>query len=493
MTKYLINLVCIIGVAGAAHAGAVANLEIAADGSAYLVFASTGIGEMTGYSIEDAANTPTGTPTITFIRPAAPEAGTGQYATGWASLDDQGPVAGENAGDPSYDWFFTSVATADHFIGEGNVDGYMARDVGTPIYIGKIFDPATIPGGGAMLTAADFGPGGRLAELEFSVTDTDHDVVIGRTQAGVDIEQLITFREPTVLTHGITPIAGAPYQETGDIGAVGTDFDATFVGAGKVAVIDLKVDPLGPGGTTVGNVTTTVFDPADGHITVDGNVLPILYGDLVEETTAGPGSALASGTLRVKAFDAASGMNVMVNATLAEVGIDTDAPGEGRYGTLGSDLVIALPGDYDVDGDSDDTDIDAISAAVIAGSPDIRYDEDNDGAIDVADRLLMITTLVERAGGGNGTIEGDADLNGAVTLADFSALSFNYGGAGGWADGDFDGNGQITLADFSILSFNYGSSVAPAPPAAPQAIPEPATLALLAVGGLAVIRRRRRA
>ncbi|MDP7289390.1 MAG: hypothetical protein QGH94_15505, partial [Phycisphaerae bacterium] len=66
MTKYLINLVCIIGVAGAAHAGAVANLEITADGHAYLVFDAAGNGQLTGYTIEDTAVVPT----ISFERPA---------------------------------------------------------------------------------------------------------------------------------------------------------------------------------------------------------------------------------------------------------------------------------------------------------------------------------------------------------------------------------------------------------------------------------------
>ena len=100
MTKYLINLVCIIGVAGAAHAGAVANLEITADGHAYLVFDAAGNGNLTGYTVQDAS---VATP-VTFERGGSVLDGTGQYADAWSSLDSQCAFSGETAG--LHDWFF---------------------------------------------------------------------------------------------------------------------------------------------------------------------------------------------------------------------------------------------------------------------------------------------------------------------------------------------------------------------------------------------------
>ncbi|MDP6634042.1 MAG: PEP-CTERM sorting domain-containing protein [Phycisphaerae bacterium] len=62
--------------------------------------------------------------------------------------------------------------------------------------------------------------------------------------------------------------------------------------------------------------------------------------------------------------------------------------------------------------------------------------------------------------------------------------------------GDIDDDGDVDLDDFSLLRQGFGFGVpappASAPPAAGAAIPEPATLCLLAFGGLAALRRRRK-
>jgi len=84
---------------------------------------------------------------------------------------------------------------------------------------------------------------------------------------------------------------------------------------------------------------------------------------------------------------------------------------------------------------------------------------------------------------------GDANGDGYVDDDDLSLLLSNWTGAGGsggtWATGDFDQDGGVSDDDLSLLLGNW---TGPPPPGA--AVPEPGTLALLTVGGVALIRRR---
>lgn len=476
MTKYLLNLVCIVGMAGAAHAGAVANLEITADGHAYLVFADGGIGEMTGYEILDGA----GTPTLTFAR-VAPEDGTGQYATGWAPLMSQGIPTGVVSGTlPTPDnWFVEGDSVINAFIGEVVIEGQLAAAPGTPVYIGRILNTDLM---GGNLATVDF-TSGRLANLQFNVADSDEAIDVGA----------VSLRTAAALQNGNDSIAGATWKETGVVGAAGTDFDAVYVenpdGTGTVAVLDLKV----VSSATVADTTTSQLA---GTVMVDGNIQTVTYADLVETVIAGD---ITASVLRVKTIGA-DGV-ISINSTPTQTGSDS----LGHFGTLASNMVVSLvEGDFGgaplntPNGTSDAADIDQMFAAITAVSTDILFDVNADGAVDAADKDVLVLSLVgtpTSAINANGTQYGDSNLDGAVGGADFSILAFNYGAAGGWAVGDYNGDAQVGGADFSILAFNYGWAQTPIGPAplAGAAAPEPATMAILAIGGLAVIRRRRRA
>ena len=90
------------------------------------------------------------------------------------------------------------------------------------------------------------------------------------------------------------------------------------------------------------------------------------------------------------------------------------------------------------------------------------------------------------------TYNGDANGDGVVGIADLVALADNYGANDpntvGWMQGDFNTDFQVGIADLVALADNYGKKTSDLLPAF---VPEPATLLLIAVGAVALRRRRR--
>jgi autotransporter-associated beta strand protein len=109
------------------------------------------------------------------------------------------------------------------------------------------------------------------------------------------------------------------------------------------------------------------------------------------------------------------------------------------------------------------------------------------------------------------TYYGDADLNGAVTLDDFTLFLNGYQNAGtDWMRGDFDYSGLVTLDDFTLFLDGYQNQGAPlsqiesliddapmspaeraAMLAAVAAVPEPTGVAALAIAAAAAMSTRR--
>jgi hypothetical protein len=89
---------------------------------------------------------------------------------------------------------------------------------------------------------------------------------------------------------------------------------------------------------------------------------------------------------------------------------------------------------------------------------------------------------------------GDADLDGDVDINDLSILAGNYGAAGDldWVHGDFDHDAVVTLIDLTLLATHYEGGQAQAFADFQSMIPEPSTIAILAITGIFGQRRNHR-
>jgi len=138
--------------------------------------------------------------------------------------------------------------------------------------------------------------------------------------------------------------------------------------------------------------------------------------------------------------------------------------------------------------------------AVVYDLLDPDYDMDRDsyfltpfGTGDVMEIAQAENYYHIEAGTGGGGDYDNADLAYIVTTGDvsfyglISRLAESYEAVGvavGWEGGDFNGDGTVDGGDYTIWADHYGVGGA--------AVPEPATLALASLGGLALLRRRGR-
>ena len=159
-----------------------------------------------------------------------------------------------------------------------------------------------------------------------------------------------------------------------------------------------------------------------------------------------------------------------------------------------SDPSNAIPGDYNRDGVVDAMDADRQAVEMKSATPDLAtFDENGDGEVNEADRLIWVKTHTLE---GNGTYVGDANLDGEFNSGDlvevFSAGKYEQGVMAGWAEGDWDGDMVFDSGDLVAAFSDGGYEQGPFMPAAPAAVPEPSSIVLLLLGATLMVLRRRK-
>ncbi|HEX2971448.1 MAG TPA: hypothetical protein VHP11_03905, partial [Tepidisphaeraceae bacterium] len=90
------------------------------------------------------------------------------------------------------------------------------------------------------------------------------------------------------------------------------------------------------------------------------------------------------------------------------------------------------------------------------------------------------------------TWNGDVDLNGKVDLADYFLVDAGFiKQTGGYRNGDLDFSGKVDLADYFLIDSAFIAQRGTLASTSLVAVPEPASLSLLALPAVLLLRRRR--
>ena len=149
---------------------------------------------------------------------------------------------------------------------------------------------------------------------------------------------------------------------------------------------------------------------------------------------------------------------------------------------------VRVPGDFNADKELTVEDIDLLTAEIQNDEPRFWFDTDGDEIVDGDDRTHWVHEL-------KNTYFGDANLDGEFNTGDltlvFKASQYedDIPMNSTWSTGDWNGDGEFDTGDL-VAAFKDGG-FEKGPRAAVNAVPEPTSFVLLAIGWIGIAARRR--
>ena len=129
--------------------------------------------------------------------------------------------------------------------------------------------------------------------------------------------------------------------------------------------------------------------------------------------------------------------------------------GQSGRGEYLLNIEFVADGDFDDNGVYNCQDVDALVAAIAAGSTDSLYDLSRDGVITIADLDVWLAEAATANASPSPYLGGDANLDGSVDALDFGVWAqhqFTFSAA--WCTGDFNANGSVDVRDFNVWNAN---------------------------------------